>query len=318
MPEERLGVGECFTDGRLALSDECIHGFDDGLCAQCFPPLVTEPLTPTVKRVARVKPASLREAPVVKSTTRGAAPVTLKVEAAPTKVAELRIYHVTHVDNLASILASGQLFADFAKPPVNVSSAGVREARRAKTVDERVLSEDIGPRVVADYVPFYLSPNAHVWNSIRAGHDDPRLTLEALGYAPSEFVLLVSTVKHAFDAATQQAAAAVDTDPADAADGSLGGFAVADGDAVGLLTTFATTRAEAERMLKRLRADESDSILGAEVLVADTFPFEQISLIGVANDKVRATVRGMLAAAGHKPKVAVYPPWFQATEDIAE
>lgn len=301
------------------MSDECIHGFDDGLCAQCFPPPVTEPLTPPVKRVARVKPASLREAPTVKSTTRGAAPVTLKVEAAPTKVAELRIYHVTHVDNLAGILAAGQLFADFAKPPVNISSAGVREARRAKTVDERVLSEDIGPRVVADYVPFFLSPNAHVWNSIRAGHDDPRLTLEALGYAASEFVLLVSTVKHAFDAATAQAAAAVDSDAADAADGSLGGFAVADGDAVGVLTNFATTRADAERMLKRLRADdESESILGAEVLVADTFPFEQISLIGVANDKVRATVRGILSGAGHKTKVAVYPPWFQATEDIAE
>lgn len=301
------------------MGDECIHGFDDGLCAQCFPAAFVEPLTPPVKRVARVKPASLREAPVVKSTTRGAAPVTLKVEAAPTKVAELRIYHVTHVDNLASILKAGQLFADFAKPAVNVSSAGVRDARRSKVVDDRVLGDDVGPRVVADYVPFYLSPNAHVWNSIRAGHDDPRLTLEALGYAASEFVLLVSTVKHAFDAATAQAAAASDVDAADAADGSLGGYAVADGDANGLLTNFAVTRPDAERMLKKLRADDdSDSILGAEVLVADTFPFEQISLIGVANDKVRASVRGILADAGHKTKVAVYPPWFQATEDIAE
>lgn len=309
---------ECNTNGRVALGDECIHGFDDGLCAQCFPAAFVEPVTPPVKRVARVKPASLREAPVVKS-TRGSAGVTLKVEAAPTKVAELRIYHVTHVDNLPSILKAGQLFADFAKPAVNVSSAGVRDARRAKTVDERELSDEIGPRVVADYVPFYLSPNAHVWNSIRAGHDDPRLTLEALGYAASEFVLLVSTVKHAFDTAAAQAAAVTGVDIADAADGALGGYAVADGDAVGLLTNFAVTRVAAERMLSKLRSDdESDSILGAEVLVADTFPFEQISLIGVANDKVRATVRDSLADAGHKTKVAVYPPWFQASEDITE
>ena len=280
--------------------DECRHGLANRECDACFPKARPETPVVTSTRASRSKAATL-----ARSTA---------AEAASLDLAAQRVYHLTHIDNLAGILAAQAIRSDAegASPSVDISSPHAREARRMITVDDE-------GHTVADYVPFFLSPNAHVWNSIRAGHDDPRLTLEALGYAASEFVLLVSTVKHAFDAATAQAAAAVDSDAADAADGSLGGFAVADGDAVGLLTNFATTRADAERMLKRLRADdESESILGAEVLVADTFPFEQISLIGVANDKVRATVRGILSDAGHKTKVAVYPPWFQATEDIAE
>ena len=35
-----------------------------------------------------------------------------------------------------------------------------------------------------------------------------------------------------------------------------------------------------------------------------------ITLIGVANDRVRAAVRALLAGSGYQPRVAVHPPWF--------
>ena len=65
-------------------------------------------------------------------------------------------------------------------------------------------------------------------------------------------------------------------------------------------------------MLRKLRADQaSGSILEAEFLVRDAFPFELITLIGVAHDRVRDSVRVILRESTYLPKVAVYPPWFQ-------
>ena len=45
------------------------------------------------------------------------------------------------------------------------------------------------------------------------------------------------------------------------------------------------------------------------------FRSDRISLIGVANDKVRQIVRAILSPSGFATKVAVYPPWFQATDE---
>jgi hypothetical protein len=91
---------------------------------------------------------------------------------------------------------------------------------------------------------------------------------------------------------------------------------VTDGDAAHVLTRFGATLDAAERMLRRLRADE-DSILHAEYLVRESVPFELVTLVGVANDKARDVVKGILHGSGHRPKVSVYPPWFQPVDDSA-
>jgi hypothetical protein len=43
-------------------------------------------------------------------------------------------------------------------------------------------------------------------------------------------------------------------------------------------------------------------------------PLESVTLIGVANDKVRQSVRDLLAGSSFTPKISVYPPWFQQSE----
>ncbi len=194
---------------------------------------------------------------------------------------EQRIYHVTHIDNLPFIIDSDALLADAllgGSPAVDVSSANNRRARREATV---------GTATVADFVPFFLSPNATVWDAIRTQQPDPRLAKEIRDLPAAEFVILVSTVKVA----------------------STMEMAVADGDAAHSLTRFATTADGNDRTLRTLRADES-AIVGAELLVKGSFPFEQVALIGVANDRARDAVKEVLQAAAHEPKVAVYPPWF--------
>ncbi|MEO6199833.1 MAG: DarT ssDNA thymidine ADP-ribosyltransferase family protein [Cryobacterium sp.] len=281
-----------------------------------------EASAPTALRSPRAEPA--RSARATKAAA--AAAVT---KAAPKKagadVGEQRIYHVTHINNLAGVLSSGAILADASKawesrPIVDISSAETRESRRA------VLVAGQGSLSVAKYVPFFLSPDASVWDSIRALRDDPRLALEAHGSAPFDFVILVSTVKKALSAQTADAVSAdavsadaesTDAEATDAAPDAASVVAT-DGDATGALTRFGATRDDAERLLRKLRADaESPAILEAEFLVQESFPFELVTLIGVANDKVRDVVKPILAASAHRPKVAVYPPWFQPAEESA-
>lgn len=281
---------------------ECIHGMEGTQCAICFPKPDPVPPPRVVNRMSRTGTAAStpRRSPRV----AGGASAASRAAAAPKKqinVGEQRIYHLTHIDNLPQIIATGAILADTndkldARPAVDISASATREARHRATVFE---PEGVA---VADYVPFFLSPNASVWRNIRSQIPDVRLSTNAHEASAYDFVLLISTIQHAYQAQGE--------DAADAAN-----VIVTDGDASGTLTRFGTSRESSERMLRGMRADEeSDTILHAELLVRDRLPFDRVTLIGVANDNVRNTVKQILARAAHKPKVSVYPPWFQPAE----
>ncbi len=324
-------VGATHTKGFSSLSDECIHGLEGGLCASCFPKAAPEIVPGVATRASRSKSTgrapSLRSSPSPRTVTLGGPNPTLSAKTATAKAAtakaastlkpvrstksshdnvgEQRIYHVTHIRNLAGILNSGRLLADAsdawtARPVVDLSSAPQRAARRAALV----AGDDSAS--VACYVPFFLSPNARLWDSLLTESNDPRLSPEAHRSPTYDFVILVSTVKKLLDAqagAEETVAASV---------------AVTNGDAAGALTRFGSAPETADRMLRSLRADqESQKIREAELLVTESFPFELVTLVGVANDKVRDAVRSIFAAEAHKPKVVVYPPWFHAVEETA-
>jgi hypothetical protein len=283
------------------LSDECIHGLEGTLCAACFPKAAPEPAVFAAAQTRlRAAAGPRRSAPGRTASGRartlaGAGPVD--------DVSEQRIYHVTHVRNLADILVSGALFADESntwgeRPTVDISSPDTRAVRRMTPV------AGSGDATVAHFVPFFLSPNATLWQTVRSNQADPRLSAEILGADAADFVILVSTVKTVVDAMPADAVRAMP-------------FVVADGDAGHVLTRFATTREDAERSLRHLRADqdsESPSIAQAELLIEETFPFESVTLIGVAHDKARAAVKKILAESEFATKVAVYPPWFAVAE----
>ncbi|MDH6237691.1 DarT ssDNA thymidine ADP-ribosyltransferase family protein [Cryobacterium sp. CG_9.6] len=286
------------------MSDECIHGLDGGLCAICFPKAAPEvvPVATVRKRSSSAKPPSLTGP---RRVTPVAAPrKTAAAKRAVDNVGEQRLYHVTHISNLAAILADGGLLADASesmevRPTVDVSAPAVRDARRT------VLLPGDDDLTVANYVPFFLSPDASVWDAIRARTGDPRLVLNAHGSDAYDFVIIVSTVKTVVDAHV----ATNEDFPA--------GVALADGDAGAAGTRIVATSDGVERMLVRLRSDpESDVLRHAELLVMDSFPLELVTLLGVANDRVRDVVRAILKQSGYSPKVAVYPPWFQPSEEI--
>ena len=188
------------------------------------------------------------------------------------------------MNNLEAILLSGCLLADTKQPQpvVDISSTGNRDERRAASVDTET---------VAQYVPFFVTPDSAVWEGIRSEAPDSRLSADARHHAPAEFVMLVSTVDRA---GRENAVIAV-------------------GDAADAGTRFVTAAELMGRELHRLHED-ADALRQAEFLVWESFPFESITLIGVANDRARDEVKDILRSAAHKPKVSVYPPWFARPE----
>ena len=237
---------------------ECIHGFEAGMCDQCYPKAV-----PEKPKVARAAAPPKRTAGAVRTRV--------------VNLAEQRVYHVTHVRNLEHILETGGLVAG-TTPAIDLSSELTRELRSTAEVSPG--------ESVADYVPFYLSPVATLWEELRRGAAEPRWSPAARTAASTDFVLLVTTVR------------------------ALGDAVIADGDAAGSYTRFATTPDSVEGMLGRLHG--TDAALDAEALVKGSFDFAEVTLIGVANDPARARVKTMLDDANFATKVAVYPPWFMA------
>ncbi|QAY74599.1 DUF4433 domain-containing protein [Agromyces protaetiae] len=280
---------------------ECIHGFDEGLCAICFPPKEPEPRVAPARPVRQPAARSSLRTPAATTpraaSTRAAGAKSSKLQgAAPVDAGALRVYHLTHVDNLARILGAGAILADVgdepATPVVDIAAPAVREYRRTAPLGET-------GEPIAAYVPFFLSTDAHLWTSIRDGEPDPRIAVPEGGARPAaDFVLLVSSVAQAGGAQS-----AVD-----------GHIVVADADPALPSAEIIVGRHDAERMLRKLAFfDEGTGLESGEFLVRGSVPLERVTIIAVANDRVRDRVRQALAAVGAKTRVSVYPPWFLPT-----
>lgn len=247
---------------------ECIHGLEIERCDACSPrerPAGDRPLS--AARVTRARPAR-KTTPIASTKPVAVDPGTR------------RIFHLTHVRNLPLILEAGRVLSDAAGavPAVDISTSDNRELRREVAV---------GSVTVASFVPFFLVPDANLWEGIRLGEPDYRLDDAVRRTPAADFVLLVSTAGAGGDNSV-----------------------IADGDAADPATRFSPLSELGGRMPRRLY-DEEDALRVAEFLVPEQFEFSAVTLVGVANDKVRATVREQLTAHGYAQKVSVYPPWFQ-------
>lgn len=277
--------------------DECIHGFDNGACATCFPPKLPES-KPAAARTTRAPGSSTPRSASrpVQRTRAGASASRSSLHTPQIDVRGVRMYHVTHVDNLARILGSDAVLPDqgepAAEPATDLSASEAREFRR-----QAPLTDDA---VIAEYVPFTLTTDAHFWNSVRSGEPDPRLNPEVAAHAAADFVILVTSIGAA-------AGALIETP---------GQIVVTDHDAAAADTTAAREWPAAERLLRSLARDDDPRRDSAEVLIKGAVPLERLALIAVANDKVRDRVRTALSAVGARTRVAVYPPWYRPA-DIA-
>lgn len=230
------------------------------------------PRTPAPASRAATRTAS-RTATARASRTTASAPAV-----PPFSLATHRLLHVTHLRNLAAILRDGALRAG-AAPEVDVSSATTRELRAAADL--------ASGRTVAEHVAFYASPAATRWVELRDGGDGPHWSDAARAARPTDFVML----------GVPGAALGDDVVAADAG-------------AAAPATRFAVGATDAQALLRRARVADPD-LAEVEVLSPADVPVDAVALLTVANDRVRDTVRDLLAETGHAVRVAVFPGWFQ-------
>jgi hypothetical protein len=221
------------------------------------------------------------------TTTRRSASGTLTRSVAPRTTSRptmllntQRIYHVTHLSNLEAIVIDEAIRSD-ATPAVDVSSGTTRELRGSV--------ELAAGGFVSERVPFQLSPHANRWNEVRGGALGVHWSDAARETSPLDYVILVSSA------------------------GAVGSEVIfANGDAAAPATRFAS--GDAGTALLRTTFSLDPELLDAELLAASPVPFSAITLVGVPNEPVRDLVKQLLAdVGGSSPKVAVYPPWFQAS-----
>ena len=200
---------------------------------------------------------------------------------------QISIYHITDVENLASILAAGGLCSDVRmaqQQPATVIGYGHIKERRMKEITVPCC----GHRFVGEFVPFYFCPRSPMLYTLNRGN-----TGRPAGCQRS-VVHLVSTV----DVGLAQGRA----------------WAVSDGNAGAVHTAFdAKLDAIAGLDWAAIRATNWQGRTHqkmAEFLVADSFPWAGIHHIGCHNATVAGQVNTLLHNQPHQPVVNVQPSWY--------
>ncbi len=262
---------------------ECRHGFDEELCDICSPRRTAEPVrTAPAPRRAPVSKARERVAP---TSLRDPAPAATVVHQAKTSVpfAQRRLYHVTHVDNIAGILADGAIRAG-AIPDVDLITPEGRAA-----IAEREL---VPGAPLAGFVPFLLSPDALWWNALRAAEAGEQYSRAARKAATADFVVLIATT----------AAAGPE-------------IVVTDGPVGAPSTSFAVGADAAVPLLRRVQVRDPD-LRSAEAYVNGSYAVADLAMVATANEPIRAEVKRLVGLAGVRlPRLGVFPPMFQPTVD---
>lgn len=206
-----------------------------------------------------------------------------------------KIYHITHVDNLASILAAGGLWSDEAMltrggPTASIGMGSIKKRRLELPV--KCHEGD----TVGGYVPFYFCPRSVMLYLIYAGNH------AELAYRGGQGPIL--HLEADFTEATEWAR--TERRP----------WAFTLSNAGAAYTEFRKDVKQLEEInWKAVRAtDWRDPDIKdgkqAELLIREFFPWDLVRRIGVHSQAVRSRVVRDLAGAPYRPPVEVLPDWY--------
>jgi len=204
-----------------------------------------------------------------------------------------KIYHIVHVDKLASIAAEGFLYSDaiISARPATGTMIGMNHIKRRRLEQLRLTSHP--DLFVGQCVPFYFCPRSVMLNIISRGSSDLEY---AGGQRPIIHLVadLRQTVNWAEDndlrwAFTLSSAASKHFE--DRCDlGSLGDI---DWNAVNA-HYWASVRDQKQ----------------AEFLVENSFPWHLVEEIAVINQQTGQRAVQAVAGAAHRPGVQIRPAWY--------
>ena len=207
-----------------------------------------------------------------------------------------KVYHITHLDNLAQIMAAGMLLSDAHRIArgLDCEIVGMNKIKRRRLED---LDVSCHPgTLVGEYVPFYFCPRSIMLYLIHRGNH-PDLNYRG-GQRP--IVHLESDLGRAVawaEGNSRRWAFTNCTAGAAYADFfcDLGDLDEINWDAVGA-TDFRPMIVKDGKQ--------------AEFLVHESFPWELIERIGVVNARVERRVTETLRDARHNPLVSVERGWY--------
>lgn len=210
--------------------------------------------------------------------------------------AQQKIYHITHIDNLASIVSTGCIESDRRRCRAGQpqTAIGMTEIKRRRLFELEVSCHP-GTRV-GDYVPFYFCPRSIMLYIIHKGnHTD--MTYHG-GQGP--ILHLQADMESVINWADEQNVR----------------WAFSDRNAGARFTDFYDKRAELNQVDWNAvnETDFRDPMIKegkqAEFLVHDTFPWQLVEKIGVINTAVLSRVNTLLQSASHKPVVKIERAWY--------
>lgn len=206
-----------------------------------------------------------------------------------------KIYHIVHLDRVASIIADGFLWSD--------SIVGQRE-RAGTTIGMEAIKKQrlrlpVTPHdgtFVGDFVPFYFCPRSVMLYVIHRAND-PELSYRG-GQEP-----IIHLEADLHKVATW-------------ADEAKRKWAFSLSNAGGADAQFRSSLAQLDEVnwaavtANDFRQANIKEGKQAEFLVHESFPWEFVENIGVISDAVSLQVANATRAAGHQPKIEVRGDWY--------
>lgn len=201
-----------------------------------------------------------------------------------------RIYHITHVENLPSIVAEGRLWSDAQRlarklMTTNIGHAHIKERRHRRAVP------CASGGMLGQYVPYNFCPRSVMLYVIHCG--------SVVGYDGGQetIVHLVSSVGRAIGSGRPWA---FTNRHAELAYAEYFDSIEEEEDRVDWSVMPLTYWADSEETKEKRQA---------EFLVHDWFPFNSIEEIGVRSTTVGQQVKNILRDTGFNPRVSLQPSW---------
>ena len=208
-----------------------------------------------------------------------------------------KIYHITHVNNLASIVADGCIEADGRRVGQGggQTSIGMTEIKRRRLYEIAVSCHP--DTMVGEYVPFYFCPRSIMLYILHMGNH-PDLTHYRNGQG--HVLHLQVDMEAAINSADQHGVR----------------WAFSDRNAGSYYTDFYNNRNELGKINWEAvtSTDFRDPLVKegkqAEFLIHDTCAWHLVEKIGVLNEKIRNQVNAILRNVQHKPILTIERTWY--------
>jgi hypothetical protein len=210
--------------------------------------------------------------------------------------AQPKIYHITHVDNLAAIVRQGVLLSDATMlarggPSVMIGMSAIKRRR----VEDLTVSCHPGTKV-GDYVPFYFCPRSVMLYLLhQANHPD----LTYLGGQDLIVHLEADLHEVVAWAATQNRRWAFSLSNAGARYVETRNRL----DQLGEVNWTAVAKTD-------FRSSDIKEGKQAEFLLHGSFPWELVKRVGVISAEVKGRAEASLAQATHRPPVEILGNWY--------